>query len=100
MRTCGLGMDQEFRLAEPLDAWSPQAMGETARVFTGFLGKPDHTLIQYAVKLMRSEQRHNAPLLFGEEALILRALQDVPGVSRLIELGFIRLNEGVTLPED
>lgn len=100
MRTCGLGVDQEFRLAEPLDAWAPQAMGETARVFTGFLGRPDHTLIQYAVKVMRPDQHHNAPVLFNEEALILRKLQDIPGVTRLVEYGFIRLNPGIKLPEE
>lgn len=95
-----LGQDQGFMLAEPLDTWAPEARGSSARVFLGFLRTPGGKLKQAAVKVMRRDRDEYALPLFSEEVQVLELMKDVPGVVNLLELGFIKLDRGYTLPPE
>ena len=93
-----LGEGQDLVLIEPLDTWMPEARGSSARVFAGNLrnraGKP----LSCAIKVMRPDQVEYALPLFIEEAQILSMLRDVPGVTPMLECGYLRLEEGLEFP--
>ena len=95
-----LGEGQDLFLIEPLDTWIPEARGSSARVFAGNLrsraGKP----LLCAIKVMRPDQVEYALPLFIEEAQILSMLRDVPGVTPLVECGYLRIEDGLDFPED
>jgi serine/threonine protein kinase len=95
-----LGKGQSLQLLEPLDTWVPEARGSSARVYLGKFpvqkGRPNYA----AIKLMRMDHLEYAMPLFHEEALVLTQMADVPGVTPLVECGFIKLEEGVVLPSD
>lgn len=95
-----LGPDQDVLLAEPLDTWAPEARGSSARVFLGYLRGDSGPLKQAAVKVMRPGHADYALPLFREEAQILMMLRDVPGVTGLLECGFILPGGGVEMPAD
>jgi serine/threonine protein kinase len=84
------GVDGELFLGEPLDLWTPEAQGSSARVYQGFVKNNDNGLVQRAVKIMRSDQRDYALPLFEEEIRILRVLNDFPGVTPVFEFGFLK----------
>jgi hypothetical protein len=90
-----LGTNQDLHLTDSLDTWLPEARGSSARVF---LGKFKNAAEPFAVKVMRHDRLEYALPLFREEAQILSILRDVPGVTPLLESGFIKLQTGVTLP--
>jgi len=94
------GPQQAMTLAEPLDAWAPEARGSSARVFAGNLPGPAGKSTSLAFKIMRPDQQAYALPLFIEEVHILTLLRDVPGITPLVECGFIRLDEGLALPGD
>jgi hypothetical protein len=95
-----LGKGQSLQLLEPLDTWVPEARGSSARVYLGKYpvqkGRPNYA----AIKLMRMDHLDYAMPLFHEEALVLTQMVDVPGVTPLVECGFIKLEDGVVLPSD
>jgi serine/threonine protein kinase len=95
-----LGMNQDLVLAEPLDAWIPEARGSSARVFNGYLRSRADKLSLYAIKVMRPDRMDYALPLFREEVQILTLLRDVPGVTPLVECGYMRLNDGFSIPGD
>ncbi len=95
-----LGPGGNVALVEPMDAWIPEARGSSARVVLGLLQDADYQLREAAVKLMRMDQVNYSLPLFREEVLILTIMRDVPGISRLLECGFILLEEGASLPLD
>jgi hypothetical protein len=95
-----LGGEGELILAESLDTWAPEARGSSARVFLGFLRTRAGQLRQAAVKIMRPDRAEYALPLFKEETQILTLMRDVPGISGLVECGYIRLENGVDLPVD
>jgi tetratricopeptide (TPR) repeat protein len=95
-----LGLSQGFVLGESLDTWAPEARGSSARVFLGYLQNPNGHLKQSAVKIMRGDRTDYALPLFLEEITILRLISDVPGVSRLLECGFVKFDRGVQLPPE
>jgi hypothetical protein len=94
------GPNQSMVLAEPLDVWLPEARGSSARVFAGTLRLRPRQSLSLAFKIMRPDQIDYALPLFIEEIQILTMLRDVPGVTPLIECGFIKLKEGQSLPGD
>jgi hypothetical protein len=53
-----------------------------------------------AMKIMRPDSVEYALPLFQEEARVLTLLRDVPGISPLLECGFIRLEKGQALPPE
>jgi serine/threonine protein kinase len=78
----------------------PEARGSSARVVSGTLLGPAGNLQEAAIKLMRMENVSYSLPLFREEAQVLSIMQDVPGISRLLECGFIQLDEDSQLPLD
>ncbi|MGE5222466.1 MAG: hypothetical protein ACM3PY_08520 [Omnitrophica WOR_2 bacterium] len=92
------GPGTDFSLIDPLDTWVPEARGSSARVFQGFLRERSGSLKQAAVKIMRPDKVEYAVPLFWEEAQILLMMSDVPGVVRLVESGFLRLDETSQFP--
>jgi serine/threonine protein kinase len=95
-----LGEGEDFRLAEPLDTWIPEARGSSARVFAGSLRRQAGKPLSCAVKIMRPDQVEYALPLFIEEVQILSLLRDIPGVTPLVECGYLRLEEGQEFPAD
>jgi len=100
MKECKLGQGNDFRLAEPLDTWVPVAIGSSARVFTGYLRNNNGKLKQYAIKIMRPDKPDYAEALFEEEIRILQVMDGIPGITPLIECGFISLEEDPELPPE
>jgi serine/threonine protein kinase len=94
------GADESMTLAEPLDTWAPEARGSSARVFAGTLHKGENQVQSLAFKLMRSDQVDYALPLFIEEVQVLTLLRDVPGITPIVECGYIKLDEGQCLPSD
>ena len=92
------GPGQEVTLGEPLDTWVPEARGSSARVFSGALRDRSGKDQTYAIKLMRPNRAEYSLPLFREEAHILSLLRGVPGVTPLVECGFLRLEDGAELP--
>jgi serine/threonine protein kinase len=95
-----LGPGGDLILVEPMDAWIPEARGSSARVVLGLVPYPDGHMREVAIKLMRMDQVHYALPLFREEVRVLQRMQDVPGVTPLLECGFIQLEEGAQFPLD
>jgi serine/threonine protein kinase len=95
-----LGFDGDVHLAEPLDVWVPEARGSSARVFHGRLLDQARKPVPAAIKLMRADRADYAAPLFREEAQILSIMRSVTGVNRMLECGFIHLDEGSELPAD
>jgi len=94
------GPNQSMVLAEPLDTWMPEARGSSARVFAGNLRNLAKHSLSFAFKIMRPDQLDYAPPLFIEEIQILTMLRDVPGITPLVECGFIKIEDGQALPSD
>jgi serine/threonine protein kinase len=94
------GPNQAMLLSEPLDTWMPEARGSSARVFAGNLRTPAKQSQSFAFKIMRPDQQDYALPLFIEEIQILTLLRDVPGITPLVECGFIKLDDGQVLPSD
>ena len=104
MKTLRFGTGTHMKLTEPLDTWLtaglrdfavPEAVGSSARVFSleydamaGEYG--DHP----AIKIMRPDKIPYALPLFRNEVRILTRMQDVPGVTPLTGLGFMKFNPG------
>jgi len=101
MKEAPLGETRGLLLGEALDTWAPEARGSSARLFLGQLGTPAGGTTSparpAAFKLMRPDKTEYALPLVREEARILSLLQDVPGVTPLLECGFIHL-EGAAGP--
>lgn len=95
-----VGVDQDILLTDPLDTWAPEARGSSARTFNAFISNGNGQIKQVAVKIMR-EGRHDYALpLYREEVQILNILRDVVGVVPLLECGYIKFDEGMSLPPD
>ncbi|HSF80769.1 MAG TPA: hypothetical protein VLA49_06025 [Anaerolineales bacterium] len=95
-----LGLDLDLRLGGPLDTWVSEAHGSSARVFAGEMRGQAGKLLSLAIKIMRPDRLEYALPLFKEEAHILALLRDVPGVTPLVECGFMRLEKDMHLPGD
>ena len=94
------GSNQSTTLAEPLDTWMPEARGSSARVFAGKLRNLTKQPLSSAFKIMRPDQLEYALPLFNEEIQILTMLRDMPGITPLVECGFIKIEDGQALPSD
>lgn len=93
-----VGIDQDLHLHAPLDYWIPEARGSSARVFSGTLRDAQGKATPVAIKLMRMDKVAYALPLFKEEVLVMNAMRDVPGVTPLLECGFIKFDNGHTMP--
>lgn len=97
----GIGDGQDVQLSKPLDTWTPEASGSSARVFLASLRGRDRKSIPVALKIMRPKRLEYAIPLFREEVQILSFLHDVPGIAGMLEFGFLHLTgENNQLIED
>jgi serine/threonine protein kinase len=94
------GPGQAMTLGEPLDTWLPEARGSSARVFAGTINDQANHLRSYALKIIRSDQLDYALPLFIEEVQILNMMRDVPGITPMVECGFIKFDDGQILPTE
>lgn len=104
METIKFGPDKKMKLTEPLDTWLsaglrdfavPEAVGSSARVFS--LDYPPLTgeFANYPViKVMRPDKTRYALPLFENEIQILDIMHQVPGVTPMLGLAFIKVTEG------
>lgn len=95
-----LGENCDLYLVEPLDTWVSEARGSSARVFAGYFSNRANKSLSYAIKIMRPDRVEYALPLFREEAKILTMLRDVPGVTPLVECGFLRIEDKLDFPGD
>jgi serine/threonine protein kinase len=93
-----LGREGDIRMDAPLDAWIGEARGSSARVFAGKLRDTSGNILPAAIKLMRMDKVDYSLPLFCEEVLILNIMRGVPGITPLLECGFINLEDGAALP--
>ncbi len=99
-RESRFGAQEDFTLAEPLDTWTPEAPGSSARVFLGFVRDTGHRIRQSAVKIMRPGKADYALPLFREEVQILSVLKHIPGVIQMLEFGYLLPDNGQSLPSE
>jgi serine/threonine protein kinase len=95
-----LGKDHDIFLMDPLDTWTPEARGSSARVFLGAVRLVNGNRRLAAVKFMRPDEVDYATPMFIEEAAILNELKDTAGVMRLLEPGFVNLENPEEIPPD
>jgi len=105
METKKFGPNKSMTLTEPMDTWLsaglrdfavPEAAGSSARVFLLKYEPLAGDYLAYPViKVMRPDKQQYALPLFRNEVQILDALSDVPGVTPMLGLGFMQVNEGV-----
>ena len=104
METIKFGPNKKMSLTEPLDTWLsaglrdfavPEALGSSARVFN--LNYPplsgDYGNFP-AIKVMRPDKTQYALPLFKNEIKILDRMKDVEGITPILGLGFLKVNEG------
>lgn len=95
------GPDNEITFVEPLDAWIPEARGSSARVYSATYRANDGELREGALKIMRLDKLDYAMPLFIEETRVFNVINDIPGVNRLIECGFLWMGgKDAKLPGD
>lgn len=95
-----LGPESDLQLSVPLDGWTGEARGSSARVFGGLLRDGVGHASPVAIKLMRMDKIDYALPLFREEVLVLNQLYGVPGVPALLECGFLKFEDGAKLPAE
>ena len=104
METIIFGPNKKMKFTEPLDTWLtaglrdfavPEAVGSSARVFS--LDYPPLTgdYVNYpAIKVMRPDKTDYALPLFENEVRILDKMRDVQGITPMLGLGFLKVDEG------
>lgn len=95
-----VGTELDLQFLAPLDGWVPEARGSSARVFSGLLRDARNTPVQAAIKLMRMDKVDYALPLFKEEVLVLNVMRSVPGVTPMLECGFLKLDGKDWLPAE
>lgn len=96
----GIGAGQDIEFTQPLDTWTPEASGSSARVIMATIQGRGRNKISAAIKIMRPNRIDYALPLFREEVQILSLLRDVPGVARMLEFGFMSLSNNSPLLSD
>ncbi|MFW5714612.1 MAG: hypothetical protein ACOCYU_08065 [Brevefilum sp.] len=91
-------------IKEPLDTWLtaglrdfavPEATGSSARVFTLDFPPLNGEYANYpAIKIMRPDKKDYAKPLFINEVRILDKMKDIPGISPLLGLGYLKVMQG------
>ncbi len=104
METIQFGPQDNMKISEPLDTWLaaglrdfavPEAVGSSARVFRLDYAPLSGDYANFpAIKIMRPDKIDYALPLFKNEAAILEKMKGEPGVTPLLGLGFIKIEEG------
>jgi len=101
VRETRYGPDYELSFVEPLDAWMPEARGSSARVYLAAYRTQTGEQRDGALKIMRMDKIDYSLPLFREEIKVLAQMDDVAGVARLLESGFLWMGgEEGRLPPD
>ncbi len=100
VREARFGPESEISFTEPLDAWIPEARGSSARVYLGNYRSGNGEQREAAIKIMRMDKADYALPLFREEVQVLSIMRDVPGVTRMLECGFLWMGDPPELPPD
>lgn len=105
MQTIKFGPNKKMKLSQPLDTWLsaglrdfavPEAVGSSARVFELDYKPLNGEFNNYpAIKVMRPDKIDYALPLFRNEIQILDQMQDVEGVTPLLGVGYLKVEEGV-----
>lgn len=100
VREARYGPESELAFTGPLDAWIPEARGSSARVYLGNYRSGSGEQREAAIKIMRMDKTDYALPLFREEVQVLHVMKDVPGVTRMLECGFLWMGDLPELPSD
>jgi hypothetical protein len=105
MKTIKFGPNKKMKLGQPLDTWLtaglrdfavPEAVGSSARVFALDYKPLNGDFNNYpAIKIMRPDKLDYALPLFRNEIQILDQMQDVEGITPLLGVGYLKVEEGV-----
>jgi serine/threonine protein kinase len=101
-----LGQDQDIFLTDSLDTWANEVRGSSARVFLGTYRHTNGFKRMAAFKFMRPPETEAFDIIeyarpmFIEEVPILYQLRDVPGVMKMIEMGFLQIVDNLKIPSD
>lgn len=100
METHSVGPNEKMQLTEPLDTWLsaglrdfavPEAVGSSARVFSlSYAPLSGDYANSPAIKVMRPDKLQYALPLFRTEIQILDRLKDVPGITPMLGMGFLK----------
>jgi serine/threonine protein kinase len=94
------GKNQGVYITKPLDTWSYEATGSAARVFLCNLKQSRNSYKPAAIKIMRPGRDVYAFPLFIEEIKILKALDDVSGITQMLEMGYVLPDTDYQFPAD
>ena len=104
METLQFGPDAQMKLTEPLDTWLsaglrdyavPEAVGSSARVFSLDYPPLNGDYANFpAIKVMRADKIRYALPLFTNEIRILSVMKDVPGITPMLGLAYLKVSEG------
>ena len=95
-----VGKNQGVYITKPLDTWHHEVRGSSARVFLCNLKNNQYLYKPAAIKIMRPDKEDYALPLFIEEVKILKALDDVPGITQMLEMGYIAPDSDYQFPYD
>lgn len=104
METIKFGPDKKMKLTDPLDTWLtaglrdfavPEAVGSSARVFSLDYAPLTGEYANYPViKVMRPDKTDYALPLFENEVRILDRMRDVQGITPMLGVGYLKVEEG------
>ncbi len=104
METIQFGPNKKMKLTGPLDTWLtaglrdfavPEAVGSSARVFGLDYAPLTGEYANYpAIKVMRPDKINYALPLFKNEVRILNTMRDVAGITPMLGIGFLQVEEG------
>jgi hypothetical protein len=113
MQSIKFGVGENFVLKDPWDTWLqqgekrhavPEAGGSSARVFQMSTNRYDSFKVhsRASFKVMRPDKIEYALPLFIREVQVMQLINDLstPGITKLLELGFIKLDKGMQFPEE
>lgn len=95
-----IGVNELLFITEPLDNWEAFSLGSSARVFHGVWKQTEEKSKTVAVKILRPDQLSYALPLFYEEIKTLCLLRDVPGVIKILAMGFIKSLQPIQMSRD
>ena len=104
MESLHFGPNKKMKLTGALDTWLsaglrdfavPEAVGSSARVFGLDYAPLMGAYADYpAIKVMRPDKKAYALPLFKSEVRILDSMQDVTGITPMLGLGFMQVEQG------
>ena len=113
MQSVKFGIGENFVLKDPWDTWLqqgekrhsvPEASGSSARVFQMSTNRYEtfNVRAKASFKVMRPNKIDYALPLFIRETKVMQLINDlpVPGITKLLEMGFIKLDQGLQFPEE